>query len=69
VDPDDADHYEAGLRALHESHSLALRLHDAGVADEVIGEYLHVEPECVSPLLDLARRKLRTALEKMKNPE
>jgi hypothetical protein len=39
------DEYEAALRALPEAHSLALRLHDAGVADEVICGYLHIEAE------------------------
>jgi hypothetical protein len=53
---------EAALRSLPESHSLALRLTDAGVADEVICAYLDIEPECLPTFLELARRKLRTAL-------
>lgn len=57
-----SDEYEAALRSLPEAHSLALRLHDAGVADEVICGYLHIEPEGLSTLLDLARRKLQRAL-------
>jgi hypothetical protein len=61
MDPDD---YEAALRSLPEAHSLALRLHDAGVADDVISGYLHIEPEGFATLLDLARRKLETALSK-----
>ncbi|NTY59495.1 hypothetical protein [Mycolicibacterium sphagni] len=56
--------YEAALRGLPEKHSLALRLTDAGVADEVICRYLDIEPECLPTLLDLARRKLHTALQK-----
>jgi hypothetical protein len=56
------DEYEAALRALPEAHSLALRLHDAGVADEVICGYLHIEAEGLATMLDLARRKLETAL-------
>lgn len=56
------DEYEAALRSLPEAHSLALRLHDAGIADEVIGEYLHIEPESICTLLDLAHRKLDSAL-------
>jgi len=56
------DEYEAALRRLPHAHSLALRLSDAGVADEVICDYLNIEPECLAPLIDLARRKLRTAL-------
>ncbi|KAA0080804.1 hypothetical protein CIW52_23360 [Mycolicibacterium sp. P9-64] len=58
------DAYEAALRSLPEAHSLALRLCDAGVADEVICGYLHIEPEGFATLLDLARRKLDTALSK-----
>jgi hypothetical protein len=57
------DEYEAALRRLPEAHSLALRLRDAGVADEVICEYLHIEPEGLATLLDLARRKLLAALQ------
>jgi hypothetical protein len=57
------DEYEAALRALPEAHSLALRLRDAGVAEEVICGYLHIEPEGLATLLDLAGRKLATALE------
>jgi len=57
------DEYEAALRSLPEGHSLALRLRDAGVADDVICEYLHIEPEGLATLLDLARRKLLAALE------
>jgi hypothetical protein len=56
------DEYEAALRALPEAHSLALRLHDAEVADEVICGYLHIEAEGLASMLDLARRKLETAL-------
>jgi len=56
------DDYEAALRSLPEAHSLALRLIDAGVADEVISGYLHIEPEGLATLLDLARRKLDSAL-------
>jgi len=58
------DEYEAALRKLPEAHSLALRLQAAGAADEVICGYLHIEPECLADLLDLARRKLETALSK-----
>jgi hypothetical protein len=56
------DEYEAALRSLPEAHSLALRLIDAGVADEVISGYLYIEPEGLATLLELARRKLDTAL-------
>jgi hypothetical protein len=58
------DGYEAALRTLPEAHSLALRLKDAGVADEVICGYLHIEPEGLATLLELARRKLDAKLSK-----
>ncbi|WP_319454558.1 MULTISPECIES: hypothetical protein [unclassified Mycobacterium] len=58
------DDYEAALRRLPEAHSLALRLNDAGVADDVICGYLHIEPEGLATLLDLARRKLDASLSK-----
>jgi hypothetical protein len=56
------EEYEAALRSLPEAHSLALRLLDAGVADEVICGYLHIEVECLSTLLDVAHRKLDKAI-------
>jgi hypothetical protein len=59
-----AGEYEAGLRSLPVAHSLALRLIDAGVAEEVICIYLNLEPECLATFIDLARRKLDTALRK-----
>lgn len=57
-----SDEYEAALRSLPEAHSLALRLRDAGVADEVISGYLHIEQECLCTLLDVAHRKLDSAI-------
>ena len=60
----DGDEYEKALRSLPEAHSLALRLSDAGVADDVICGYLHIEGEGLELLLELARRKLRSALGK-----
>jgi hypothetical protein len=56
------DDYEAALRSLPEAHSLALRLQDAGVADEVICGYLHIEGESLSTLLELAHCKLDNAI-------
>jgi hypothetical protein len=50
---DDIDAYEAALRRLPEAHSLALRLKSAGVADEVVCGYLHIEPEGLDILLRL----------------
>lgn len=58
------DEYEAALRSLPEAHSLALRLRGSGVADDVICDYLRIEPEGLNTLLELAAQKLRTALDK-----
>ncbi|GAA2430411.1 hypothetical protein [Mycolicibacterium llatzerense] len=58
------EEYEAALRRLPEAHSLALRLRDAGAADEVICGYLHIDAEGLPILLEVARRKLHTVLSK-----
>jgi hypothetical protein len=55
------DEYEAALRSLPEAYSLALRLQDAGVADEVICEYLHIERESLCTLLDVAHVEIAPA--------
>jgi hypothetical protein len=59
---DERDKHEAALRRLPEAHSLALRLRDSGAADEVICEYLRIEPEGLATLLELAERKLQAEL-------
>jgi hypothetical protein len=64
VDDEPVDRYEAALRRLPDAHSLALRLKDAGVADEVICQYLHIEREGLELLLSLAREKLAAELNK-----
>ena len=61
---DGIDTYEAALRRLPEAHSLALRLKSAGVADEVVCNYLHIEPEGLNILLRIAERKLDAELGK-----
>jgi hypothetical protein len=61
---DDVDDYEAALRGLPEVHSLALRLRSAGVADEVVCDYLHIEPEGLDTLLRVAEEKLDAELHK-----
>jgi hypothetical protein len=61
---DDVDAYEAALRRLPEAHSLALRLRSAGVADEVVCDYLHIEPEGLDTLLRVAEEKLDAELHK-----
>lgn len=42
---DGIDAYEAALRRIPEAYSLALPLQDAGVADEVMRNYLRIEPQ------------------------
>ncbi|MFY9807476.1 MAG: hypothetical protein WAK86_09450 [Pseudonocardiaceae bacterium] len=44
------------------AYSLALRLRDAGVADELIAECLAVEREALDPMLDVAEAKLAALL-------
>jgi hypothetical protein len=57
------DHdYEAALRRLPEAHSLALRLQHSGTSEDVMCEYLHIEPEGLAMLLELANRKLQAEL-------
>jgi hypothetical protein len=60
----DIDAYEAALRRLPEAHSLALRLTNAGIADEVVCDYLHIEPEGLDTLLRVASEKLNSELGK-----
>jgi hypothetical protein len=64
VTHDDIDAYEAALRRMPEAHSLALRLKAAGVADEVVCGYLHIEPEGLDILLRVAEQKLDAELHK-----
>jgi hypothetical protein len=60
-----AGRYEAALRRLPDAHSLALRLRGAGVADEVICQYLQIEPEGLDGVLELAGKKLNAELQKL----
>jgi hypothetical protein len=55
---------EAALQRLSEAHSLALRLREEGVADEVICDRLQIEPEGLATLLELADQKLQAELHK-----
>jgi len=56
------DLYEQALRRLPESCSLALRLKAAGVADAVVCEYLHIDPEGLGMFLHVAAAKLAAEL-------
>lgn len=57
------DSYEAALRRLPQPHSLALRLIDGNVSEEVICDYLNIEPEGLGTLIALARQKLAVEIE------
>jgi hypothetical protein len=50
------------LRRLPVAHSLALRLRDSGVGEELIAEVLGVDPEALGPLLVVAQAKLDAIL-------
>lgn len=65
---DEINTYEAALRQLPEAHSLALRLRSAGVADEVVTGYLHIEPEGLDTLFRVAEQKLANELHKRRFP-
>jgi hypothetical protein len=50
------------IRRLPGAYSLALRLRDAGLDDDLIAECLAVEPEALELLLAVAEAKLATIL-------
>lgn len=50
------------MRHLPGAYSLALHLRDAGLANELIAEFLEVEREALEPLLDVAEAKLAAIL-------
>jgi hypothetical protein len=64
VADDEIDAYEAALRRLPEAHSLVLRLRRAGVADDVVCNYLHIEPEGLETLVRVASEKFDAELRK-----
>ncbi|MFD7011122.1 hypothetical protein [Rhodococcus jostii] len=53
---------ERALRRLPHPYSLALRLRDAGVADDQMCTYLDIDAHALPPLLELADAKLTAAL-------
>jgi hypothetical protein len=53
--------YEVALRTLPLPYSLALRLRDAGVAPEVVCEYVGVEEAGLAGLYRIAEEKLAAA--------
>jgi hypothetical protein len=50
------------MRQLPEAHSLALRLRDARLADELIAECLALNPQALDPLLNVAEANLAAIL-------
>jgi hypothetical protein len=54
---------EQGLRNLPLGYSLALRLRDAGVAPDVICEYVGVDEASLQGFYQIAEAKLAAALE------
>ena len=55
---------EQALRKLPLPYSLALRLRDAGVAPEVVCEYLDVEEDSLQGIYRVAEAKLHAAADK-----
>jgi hypothetical protein len=59
---------ERALRALPLPYSLALRLRDAGVAADVVCEYVNVEADALESVYRMAEAKLVAAQERMNTP-
>jgi len=58
---DELSEREQALRRLPLAYSLALRLRDAGVADDVICQYVDVERAALAGLYRIAEAKLLAA--------
>jgi hypothetical protein len=59
---------EQALRTLPLGYSLALRLRDAGVAPEVICEYIHVDVVSLQGFYRIADAKLSAARARTESP-
>jgi hypothetical protein len=55
--------YECALRKLPLPYSLALRLRDAGVAPEVVSEYVGVEEAALDGVYRMAEAKFKAAVQ------
>ena len=55
--------YECALRRLPLPYSLALRLRDAGVAPEVVCEYVGVEEAALDGIYQMAEAKFKAAVQ------
>ncbi len=62
-DPCDRPAHERALRKLPLPYSLALRLRDAGVAPEIVSEYMGVEEAALEGIYRMAEAKLDAALQ------
>ena len=60
---------ERALRRLPLPYSLALRLRDAGVAPEVVCEYLNVEVDSLEGIYRMAEAKLRRSKQQVVGAE
>ena len=58
---DDLTLYERALRKLPLPYSLVLRLREAGVAPEVVSEYVGVEEDALDGVYRIAEAKLSAA--------
>lgn len=58
---DDLSSRESALRTLPLPYSLALRLRDAGVAPEVVSEYVGVDVAALAGVYRIAEEKLHSA--------
>ena len=63
-----SDH-EAALLEIPTAHAVALRLHQAGVADEGVAQALGIPVTSVAGLLRIAEAKLAAALDRTKLDE
>jgi hypothetical protein len=52
------------LEALPHTYAIALRLRDEGIEPDAMARVLDVEPEAISPLLELAEAKLAGLVER-----
>jgi hypothetical protein len=65
---EESSSHESALRKLPLPYSLALRLRDAGVASEVVSEYVGVEEAALDGLYRIAEAKLRAAENAIRQP-
>lgn len=65
---DEVSAEERALRELPLPYSLALRLRNAGVADELICEYVNVEEKVLDGIYRIAEAKLRAAQQHLGRP-